>query len=164
MIVRTQSVLLNRVNKTFEAMGELIHASGGLNIEPVSRRKLPQPCVARIPKANSRSKVLRSSRRHGHRRRRSRMPLSDSRDLELQLRDQTAGFLLPRFAYDVPNSGKRPTLSAEKYDKRRSVAEFTAPALQGRRMTYWDPLWSLSEEEQEFVRMHFRTQSETVHA
>ena len=93
-----------------------------------------------------------------------RTPLSDSHDLELQLRDQTAGFLLPRFAYDVPIAGKRPTLSAENYDKKIGVAEFTAPVLQSRRMKYWDPLWSLSEKEQESVRRHFRTQSETVHA
>ena len=59
--VRNQSVLLNGVNNTVEAMGELIHALGDLNIEPVSRRKLSQPFVARVPKANSGLKVLRSS-------------------------------------------------------------------------------------------------------
>ena len=65
MTVRNQSVLLNGVNNTVEAMGELMHALGDLNIEPVSRRKLSQPFVARVPKANSRSKVLRSPSLYG---------------------------------------------------------------------------------------------------
>ena len=68
-----------------------------------------------------------------------RTPLSDSHELELQIRDQTAGFLIPRFVYDVPGAGKRPTLSAENYDKELDHVK------------YWDPLWSLSQKAQERI-------------
>ena len=85
-----------------------------------------------------------------------RTPLSDSHELELQIRDQTAGFLIPRFVYDVPGpAGKRPSLSAQNYDRRLGVAEFTAPRLHGSYVKYWDPLWSLSEDAQEEVQSHF---------
>lgn len=85
-----------------------------------------------------------------------RTPLSDNHELEHQIRDQTAGFLIPRFVYDVPGlAGKRPTLSAQDYDRRLGVAEFTAPRLQGNRVKYWDPLWSLSEDAQEEVQSYF---------
>lgn len=80
-----------------------------------------------------------------------RTPLSDSHELELQVRDQTAGFLIPRFVYDVPGAGKRPTLSAENYDKELGVAEFSAPRLRGSHVKYWDPLWSLSQKAQERI-------------
>ena len=93
-----------------------------------------------------------------------RTPLSDSHELELQLRDQTAGFLLPRFVCDMPIAGKRPSLSAEDYDRKKGVAKFTAPVLKGRRLEYWDPLWSLSDEEKESVQNHFKTKNETAHA
>ena len=62
--VRNQSVLLNGVNNTFEAMSELIHALIDLNIEPVSQRRYLQTLIAMTLLANSRSKVLRLSRRH----------------------------------------------------------------------------------------------------
>lgn len=89
-----------------------------------------------------------------------RTPLSDSHELELQIRDQTAGFLIPRFVYDVPGpAGKRPSLSAQNYDRRLGVAEFTAPRLNGDYVKYWDPLWSLSEDAQEEVQSYFAERS-----
>lgn len=66
--VRNQSVLLNGVNSTFEEKRDLIHALGDLNIEPVSRKDVSQLFMRSIPRADSRSKVLRLSRRHGPRR------------------------------------------------------------------------------------------------
>jgi lysine 2,3-aminomutase len=87
-----------------------------------------------------------------------RTPLSDSLSLELQLRDQTAGFLLPRFVTDVPVAGKRSSLSAQNYNKEMGVAEFESPKLPaGKPYQYWDPLWSLSEDGQQQVAQHFRS-------
>ena len=85
-----------------------------------------------------------------------RTPLRDSHEMELQIRDQTAGFLIPRFVYDVPGlAGKRPALSATNYDRRLGVAEFTAPKMRGDHVKYWDPLWSLSEDAQKEVLSYF---------
>lgn len=89
-----------------------------------------------------------------------RTPLSDSHELEHQIRDQTAGFLIPRFVYDVPGlAGKRPTLSAQNYDRKLGVADFTAPRLRGHHVKYWDPLWSLSADAQKEVQSYFADRS-----
>jgi lysine 2,3-aminomutase len=84
-----------------------------------------------------------------------RTPLGDSLELELQLRDQTAGFLLPRFVTDVPVAGKRPSLSAQHYNRVMGTAQFTSPKLTDGPYSYWDPLWSLSEEGREQVKEYF---------
>lgn len=66
--VRNQSVLLNGVNNTFAGMRDLIHALGDLNIEPVSRKNISPPLTKSVLRADSRTKVLRLSRRHDPRR------------------------------------------------------------------------------------------------
>ncbi|KAL8848041.1 MAG: hypothetical protein Q9221_006901 [Calogaya cf. arnoldii] len=127
--VRNQSVLLNGVNNTFDQMSELVHTLSDMHIEP--------------------GDIIRGAED-------LRTPLSDSHDLEHQIRDQTAGFLVPRFVYDVPGpAGKRPTLSTLNYDRKLGVAEFTAPRLKGHQVKYWDPLWSLSEDAQTEVQSYF---------
>ncbi|KAL8791584.1 MAG: hypothetical protein Q9195_005848 [Heterodermia aff. obscurata] len=136
--VRNQSVLLNGVNNTFDQLSDLVHALSELHIEPYYVYQ---------------GDVIRGAED-------LRTPLSDSHDLELQIRDQTAGFLIPRFVYDVPGlAGKRPSLSAQNYDRRLGVAKFTAPRLQGNYVKYWDPLWSLSEDAQEEVQSYFAERS-----
>ncbi|CAO1597072.1 hypothetical protein XANCAGTX0491_000901 [Xanthoria calcicola] len=138
VIVRNQSVLLNGVNNTFDQLSELVHTLSDMHIEPYYVYQ---------------GDVVRGAED-------LRTPLSDSLELELQNRDQTAGFLIPRFVYDVPGpAGKRPTLSAQNYDRRLGVADFTAPRLRGRHVKYWDPLWSLSEDAQKEVQSYFADRS-----
>ncbi|KAI4259462.1 MAG: hypothetical protein L6R42_004572 [Xanthoria sp. 1 TBL-2021] len=131
--VRNQSVLLNGVNNTFDQMSELVHTLSDMHVEP--------------------GDVIRGAED-------LRTPLSDSHELEHQIRDQTAGFLIPRFVYDVPGpAGKRPTLSAQNYDRKLGVADFTAPRLRGHDVKYWDPLWSLAEDAQKEVQSYFADRS-----
>lgn len=162
VIVRNQSVLLNGVNNTFDQLSELVHTLSDMHIEPVSANQIPtDTLLAMLARAKHPSPqyyvyqgdVIRGAED-------LRTPLSDSHELELQIRDQTAGFLIPRFVYDVPGlAGKRPTLSAQNYDRKLGVANFTAPRLQGQYVKYWDPLWSLSEDAQKEVQSYFADRS-----
>ena len=89
-----------------------------------------------------------------------RTPLSDSHELQYQITGQRAGFLVPQFVYDVPGpAGKRPSLSAQDYDRRLGVAKFAAPRLKSDHVKHWDPLWSLSEDAQGEVQLYFAERS-----
>ncbi|KAI4279552.1 MAG: hypothetical protein LQ337_000137 [Flavoplaca oasis] len=138
VIVRNQSVLLNGVNNSFDQLSELVHTLSDMHVEPYYVYQ---------------GDIVRGAED-------LRTPLSDSHELEHQIRDQTAGFLIPRFVYDVPGpAGKRPTLSAQNYNRHLGVADLTAPRLQGHHVKYLDPLWSLSKDAQKEVQSHFADQS-----
>lgn len=151
--VRNQTVLLHGVNNSIEELSSLVHELTEINIEPVCAvRTFPQEGCS-LTLSPPQYYIYQGDMIPGAED--LRTPLSDSLELELQLRDQTAGFLLPRFVTDVPVAGKRPSLSAQNYDRVKGTAQFASPKLVNRPYSYWDPLWSLSEEGREQVKEHF---------
>jgi lysine 2,3-aminomutase len=85
-----------------------------------------------------------------------RTPLSDSHRIESEIRNQNAGFLLPRFIYDVPATGKRQTLFANYSDRELGLSTFKLPASYGAKVAeYWDPMWSLSEDARQQIADRF---------
>ncbi|KAK9413282.1 putative L-lysine 2,3-aminomutase [Seiridium unicorne] len=81
--VRNQSVLLNGVNNSPEAMCALVHELGNMNIQPYY---VYQGDV--VPGAED-----------------LRTPMQHSLDLERAVRGQIAGFLVPNFILDLPAEG-----------------------------------------------------------
>ncbi|KAK4624208.1 L-lysine 2,3-aminomutase [Fulvia fulva] len=131
--VRNQSVLLNGVNNTVPAMMNLIHALSDMHIEPYYVYQSDM-----IPGAED-----------------LRTPIRESHHIESEIRNQNAGFLMPRFVYDVPASGKRPTLFAHYADEGLGLSKFRLPEAHGGSAEYWDPLWSLTEEKRVVIGERF---------
>ncbi|KAK5989454.1 L-lysine 2,3-aminomutase [Cladobotryum mycophilum] len=128
--VRNQTVLLNGVNNTPEAMCELVQTLADINIQPYYVYQGDT-----VPGAED-----------------LRTPISDSILLERAVRGQIAGFMVPNFIVDLPGKGgKRLTLSMDNYDRRIGLSKFTTPRLEGETIEYWDPLWSLAEDAREEV-------------
>lgn len=84
-----------------------------------------------------------------------RTPIRESHHIESEIRNQNAGFLMPRFVYDVPASGKRPTLFAHYADEGLGLSKFRLPEAHGGSAEYWDPLWSLTEEKRVVIGERF---------
>ncbi|KAK6063034.1 hypothetical protein SCUP515_12773 [Seiridium cupressi] len=113
--VRNQSVLLNGVNNSPEAMCALVHELGNMNVQPYY---MYQGDV--VPGAED----LRS-------------PMQHSLDLERAVRGQIAGFLVPSFILDLPaEGGKRLTRGVVSYDRHIGLSKLTAPGLKGEPVEY----------------------------
>ncbi|KAI0120654.1 hypothetical protein BJ170DRAFT_715312 [Xylariales sp. AK1849] len=147
VIVRNQSVLLNGVNNTPEAMCALVHALGDMNIQPVSgETSTTNICLLRLS-SRPQYYVYQGDVVPGAED--LRTPMQHSLDLERAVRGQIAGFLVPNFILDLPaEGGKRLTKGVVSYDHHIGLSKLTAPGLKGQPVEYeyWDPLWSLAEE------------------
>jgi lysine 2,3-aminomutase len=80
-----------------------------------------------------------------------RTSLQAGLDIEKHVRGHTAGFNTPSFVVDtMGGGGKRDAHSYEFYNRQTGIAVFTSPSVKpGARFLYFDPLRTLSEEQQQ---------------
>jgi lysine 2,3-aminomutase len=120
VIVRNQSVLLKGVNDSAKALLDLIKQLARLNVQPYYIYQCDM--VKGIEDL--------------------RTPLSVIKKLDVELRGQLSGFMMPSFVVDLPGGGgKRLVSTHESYENGK--ATYMAPGLDGekgtRTYTYYDP-------------------------
>jgi lysine 2,3-aminomutase len=95
-----------------------------------------------------------------------RTSLAEAQDLQYALLGYLPGFATPRVVCDVPFVGKRWVHMAKNYDRTRGISswtknyrtgiEFDDPDALSREYPYYDPIYTLPEEGQEYWREHIR--------
>jgi len=95
-----------------------------------------------------------------------RTSLAEAQDLQYALLGYLPGFATPRVVCDVPFVGKRWVHMAKNYDRTRGISywtknyrtgiEFDDPDALAREYPYYDPIYTLPEEGQEYWREHIR--------
>jgi lysine 2,3-aminomutase len=95
-----------------------------------------------------------------------RTSLGEAQDLQYALLGYLPGFATPRVVCDVPFVGKRWVHMAKNYDRTRGISswtknyrtgiEFDDPDALSREYPYYDPVYTLPEEGQEYWREHIR--------
>jgi len=95
-----------------------------------------------------------------------RTSLAEAQDLQYALLGYLPGFATPRVVCDVPFVGKRWVHMAKNYDRTRGISswtknyrtgiEFDDPAALSREYPYYDPIYTLPEEGQEYWREFIR--------
>jgi lysine 2,3-aminomutase len=95
-----------------------------------------------------------------------RTSLAEAQDLQYALLGYLPGFATPRVVCDVPFVGKRWVHMAKNYDRTRGISywtknyrtgiEFDDPEALSREYPYYDPIYTLPEEGQEYWREYIR--------
>jgi lysine 2,3-aminomutase len=95
-----------------------------------------------------------------------RTSLAEAQDLQYALLGYLPGFATPRVVCDVPFVGKRWVHMAKNYDRTRGISywtknyrtgiEFDDPDALSREYPYYDPIYTLPEEGQEYWREYIR--------
>ena len=95
-----------------------------------------------------------------------RTSLAEGHDLQYALLGYLPGFATPRVVCDVPFVGKRWVHMVKNYDRTRGISywtknyrtgiEFDDPDALGREYPYYDPIYTLPEEGQEYWREYMR--------
>ena len=95
-----------------------------------------------------------------------RTSLAEAQDLQYALLGYLPGFATPRVVCDVPFVGKRWVHMAKNYDRTRGISywtknyrtgiEFDDPDALSREYPYYDPIYTLPEEGQEYWRESIR--------
>ena len=95
-----------------------------------------------------------------------RTSLAEAQDLQYALLGYLPGFATPRVVCDVPFVGKRWVHMAKNYDRTRGISswtknyrtgiEFDEPDALSREYPYYDPIYTLPEEGQEYWREFIR--------
>jgi lysine 2,3-aminomutase len=95
-----------------------------------------------------------------------RTSLAEAQDLQFALLGYLPGFATPRVVCDVPFVGKRWVHMAKNYDRTRGISywtknyrtgiEFDDPDALSREYPYYDPIYTLPEEGQEYWREYIR--------
>jgi lysine 2,3-aminomutase len=95
-----------------------------------------------------------------------RTSLGEAQDLQYALLGYLPGFATPRVVCDVPFVGKRWVHMAKSYERTRGISswtknyrtgiEFDDPDALSREYPYYDPVYTLPEEGQEYWREHIR--------
>ncbi len=95
-----------------------------------------------------------------------RTSLAEAQDLQYALLGYLPGFATPRVVCDVPFVGKRWVHMAKNYDRTRGISswtknyrtgiEFDDPDALSREYPYYDPIYTLPEEGQEYWREFIR--------
>jgi len=95
-----------------------------------------------------------------------RTSLAEGHDLQYSLLGYLPGFATPRVVCDVPFVGKRWVHMVKNYDRTRGISywtknyrtgiEFEDPDALGREYPYYDPIYTLPEEGQEYWREYMR--------
>ena len=95
-----------------------------------------------------------------------RTSLGEAQDLQYALLGYLPGFATPRVVCDVPFVGKRWVHMAKNYDRTLGISswtknyrtgiEFDDPNALSREYPYYDPVYTLPEEGQEYWREHIR--------
>ena len=95
-----------------------------------------------------------------------RTSLAEGQDLQYALLGYLPGFATPRVVCDVPFVGKRWVHMVKNYDRTRGISywtknyrtgiEFDDPDALGREYPYYDPIYTLPEEGQEYWREYMR--------
>ncbi|HEX9718028.1 MAG TPA: lysine 2,3-aminomutase [Actinomycetota bacterium] len=95
-----------------------------------------------------------------------RTSLAEGHDLQYGLLGYLPGFATPRVVCDVPFVGKRWVHMVKNYDRTRGISywtknyrtgiEFDDPDALGREYPYYDPIYTLPEEGQEYWREYMR--------
>ena len=143
--VRNQGVLLRGVNTTPEALLELCFT-------PLDHGKV-MPYYFYMCDMIPNSEHWRTS-------------LGEAQDLQYALLGYLPGFATPRVVCDVPFVGKRWVHMAKSYERTRGISswtknyrtgiEFDDPDALSREYPYYDPVYTLPEEGQEYWREHIR--------
>jgi lysine 2,3-aminomutase len=95
-----------------------------------------------------------------------RTSLAEAQDLQYALLGYLPGFATPRVVCDVPFVGKRWVHMAKSYDRTHGIStwtknyrtgiEFSDPDALSREYPYYDPIYTLPEEGQQYWRDHIR--------
>src|SRR5205823_9672868 len=95
-----------------------------------------------------------------------RTSLQTGLNIEKHVRGHTAGFNTPSFVVDtMGGGGKRDGHSFEHYDRENGIAVFTSPSVKpGAWFLYFDPLRTLSEEQQQRWQMPSEARKMIQHA
>ncbi len=125
--IRNQSVLQRGVNDTVEEMRELVRRLSYCNV---------QPYYVYVHDLVRGVEDLRTS-------------IQTAADIEKRIRGDIAGFNTPTFVCDAPGGGgKRQVHSFEHYDRGTGISVYTSPAVKGGFFLYFDPIDTLSAENQ----------------